>query len=79
MELSITKPDDWHLHLRDGDLLEAVVSHRLLKDNFRVGFTLYYIFQLGKIVWQNWFSSLNGYEYWFFHNLCTVHVILEGQ
>lgn len=27
MELSITKPDDWHLHLRDGDLLEAVVSH----------------------------------------------------
>lgn len=28
MELSITKPDDWHLHLRDGDLLEAVVSHR---------------------------------------------------
>ncbi|KAL8131423.1 dihydroorotase, mitochondrial isoform X1 [Apium graveolens] len=27
MQLSITKPDDWHLHLRDGDLLEAVVSH----------------------------------------------------
>ncbi|XP_059631602.1 dihydroorotase, mitochondrial-like isoform X2 [Cornus florida] len=27
MELSITRPDDWHLHLRDGDLLEAVVSH----------------------------------------------------
>nr|GLL34745.1 dihydroorotase, mitochondrial [Ipomoea trifida] len=27
MELSITQPDDWHLHLRDGDLLEAVVSH----------------------------------------------------
>uniref|UniRef100_A0A5B7BKU6 Dihydroorotase, mitochondrial n=1 Tax=Davidia involucrata TaxID=16924 RepID=A0A5B7BKU6_DAVIN len=27
MELSITRPDDWHLHLRDSDLLEAVVSH----------------------------------------------------
>ncbi|CAI9768804.1 unnamed protein product [Fraxinus pennsylvanica] len=27
MELSITQPDDWHLHLRDGKLLEAVVSH----------------------------------------------------
>ncbi|KAL5989855.1 Dihydroorotate dehydrogenase (fumarate) [Asimina triloba] len=27
MELSITQPDDWHLHLRDGDLLKAVVSH----------------------------------------------------
>ncbi|KAK9285401.1 hypothetical protein L1049_024593 [Liquidambar formosana] len=27
MELTITRPDDWHLHLRDGDLLEAVVSH----------------------------------------------------
>ncbi|KAH7860198.1 hypothetical protein Vadar_010497 [Vaccinium darrowii] len=27
MELSITRPDDWHLHLRDGDLLEAVISH----------------------------------------------------
>lgn len=27
MELSITLPDDWHLHLRDGDVLEAVVRH----------------------------------------------------
>ncbi|KAI4317814.1 hypothetical protein L6164_025652 [Bauhinia variegata] len=27
MELTITQPDDWHLHLRDGDLLEAVISH----------------------------------------------------
>ncbi|KAL7115484.1 hypothetical protein ACP275_04G186500 [Erythranthe tilingii] len=27
MELSITRPDDWHLHLRDGELLEAVVPH----------------------------------------------------
>ncbi|XP_057955528.1 dihydroorotase, mitochondrial isoform X3 [Malania oleifera] len=27
MELSLTRPDDWHLHLRDGDLLEAVISH----------------------------------------------------
>lgn len=29
MELTITQPDDWHLHLRDGDLLKAVVPHRL--------------------------------------------------
>ncbi|PHU26064.1 Dihydroorotase, mitochondrial [Capsicum chinense] len=27
MELSITRPDDWHLHLRDGDVLKAVVPH----------------------------------------------------
>ncbi|CAA6672997.1 unnamed protein product [Spirodela intermedia] len=27
MELTITRPDDWHVHLRDGDLLEAVVPH----------------------------------------------------
>ncbi|XP_050205080.1 dihydroorotase, mitochondrial [Mercurialis annua] len=27
MELTITRPDDWHLHLRDGELLEAVVPH----------------------------------------------------
>ncbi|XP_051116643.1 dihydroorotase, mitochondrial-like isoform X2 [Andrographis paniculata] len=27
MKLSITRPDDWHLHLRDGELLEAVVPH----------------------------------------------------
>lgn len=27
MELFLTQPDDWHLHLRDGDLLQAVVSH----------------------------------------------------
>ncbi|KAI8008217.1 hypothetical protein LOK49_LG07G02174 [Camellia lanceoleosa] len=26
-ELSITQPDDWHLHLRDGDLFEVVISH----------------------------------------------------
>ncbi|KAI9086784.1 hypothetical protein K1719_031378 [Acacia pycnantha] len=25
MELTITQPDDWHLHLRDGDLLKAVI------------------------------------------------------
>lgn len=28
MELTLTQPDDWHLHLRDGDLLKAVVPHR---------------------------------------------------
>ncbi|KAI4308627.1 hypothetical protein L6164_031683 [Bauhinia variegata] len=25
MELTITQPDDWHLHLRDGELLQAVI------------------------------------------------------
>ncbi len=25
--LSIIKPDDWHLHLRDGEALEAVIGH----------------------------------------------------
>ncbi|HEU4620766.1 MAG TPA: dihydroorotase [Burkholderiaceae bacterium] len=25
--LTITRPDDWHLHLRDGDALRAVVGH----------------------------------------------------
>eukprot|EP01018_Ginkgo_biloba_P023384 Gb_36624 [translate_table: standard] len=27
VELTITQPDDWHLHLRDGQLLESVVAH----------------------------------------------------
>lgn len=26
-ELSITAPDDWHIHLRDGDHLHAIVEH----------------------------------------------------
>ena len=26
MKLTITRPDDWHLHLRDGDMLKAVAS-----------------------------------------------------
>ena len=26
-ELTITQPDDWHLHLRDGDVLKAVLPH----------------------------------------------------
>ncbi len=26
-ELKITRPDDWHLHLRDGDALKAVLPH----------------------------------------------------
>ncbi|KAJ3704000.1 hypothetical protein LUZ61_007705 [Rhynchospora tenuis] len=25
--LTITRPDDWHLHLRDGDLLQSVLPH----------------------------------------------------
>jgi dihydroorotase len=27
MRLSLIRPDDWHLHLRDGDRLRAVVAH----------------------------------------------------
>lgn len=27
MRLEITRPDDWHLHLRDGDTLASVISH----------------------------------------------------
>lgn len=26
-ELTIRRPDDWHVHLRDGDMLEAVLPH----------------------------------------------------
>jgi len=26
-ELTLIRPDDWHLHLRDGDALQAVVAH----------------------------------------------------
>jgi dihydroorotase len=26
-EITLTQPDDWHLHLRDGDALKAVVGH----------------------------------------------------
>ncbi|MEL7475379.1 MAG: dihydroorotase, partial [Cyanobacteria bacterium J06555_12] len=25
--LTMTRPDDWHLHLRDGDALAAVLPH----------------------------------------------------
>ena len=25
--LEITRPDDWHLHLRDGDALASVIGH----------------------------------------------------
>ena len=27
MELTLTRPDDWHLHVRDGDALAAVIPH----------------------------------------------------
>ena len=27
MQLTITRPDDWHLHLRDGEALAAVLPH----------------------------------------------------
>jgi dihydroorotase len=26
-EITITRPDDWHLHVRDGEALKAVVPH----------------------------------------------------
>ena len=26
-ELTLRRPDDWHLHLRDGDALRAVLPH----------------------------------------------------
>ena len=26
-QITITRPDDWHLHVRDGAALEAVVPH----------------------------------------------------
>ena len=26
-ELTLTRPDDWHLHVRDGDMLKAVLPH----------------------------------------------------
>lgn len=25
--LTLTRPDDWHVHLRDGDALHTVVPH----------------------------------------------------
>ena len=28
-ELTLTRPDDWHLHLRDGDALKAVLPHTM--------------------------------------------------
>src|SRR5579863_3429923 len=27
MELKLARPDDWHLHLRDGDLMKDVLAH----------------------------------------------------
>ena len=26
-EITITRPDDWHVHLRDGEVLKTVVLH----------------------------------------------------
>ena len=28
MQITITRPDDWHLHLRDGEALAAVLALR---------------------------------------------------
>ncbi len=33
MELTIIRPDDWHLHLRDGDLLNTTVTHTAAQFN----------------------------------------------
>ena len=27
MKITITRPDDWHLHLRDGEALASVLPH----------------------------------------------------
>ncbi len=27
MKLNLRRPDDWHLHLRDGDAMRSVVGH----------------------------------------------------
>jgi len=27
MQITLTRPDDWHLHLRDGEALSAVIAH----------------------------------------------------
>ena len=27
MELTLTRPDDWHLHVRDNDAMTTVVAH----------------------------------------------------
>ena len=27
MQITITRPDDWHLHLRDGEALASVLAH----------------------------------------------------
>jgi dihydroorotase len=35
MKLILTRPDDWHLHLRDGDALKAVLPHTARQ--FRAG------------------------------------------
>jgi dihydroorotase len=31
--LTLTRPDDWHLHLRDGDALKAVLPHTVRQFN----------------------------------------------
>ena len=32
-QLTLTQPDDWHLHLRDGDVLKAVLPHTVRQFN----------------------------------------------
>lgn len=37
-QLIITRPDDWHLHLREGGVLEAVVPHRFVSPSVLIVF-----------------------------------------
>jgi dihydroorotase len=37
-QLIITRPDDWHLHLREGGVLEAVVPHRFVSPSLLIVF-----------------------------------------
>lgn len=32
-QLIITRPDDWHLHVREGEVLEAVLPHRFVRSS----------------------------------------------
>jgi dihydroorotase len=37
-QLTITRPDDWHLHLRDGQVLAAVLPHRFAEQSSTCSF-----------------------------------------
>ena len=31
MQITLTRPDDWHLHLRDGEALASVLAHTVAR------------------------------------------------